>query len=350
VDLVIQPNFPPQLVTQISNQVANVLQPFDFFAPVNTFQDVNGDALMYRACLAGGGHLPGWLKFDADTLRFYGTPGRSDTDDFGSRALDINLIAADDLSQTPTTFRINVQGNSHLLLALKIGGPLFTLSGLAFGLYKKRSLLLNRYQKDRYQKLDHTAVVGEAFFYPLETPPENVAKVQVKLAGNERSNGIGRVAEFFRSSHDRLPGHVALPSWMDYDTEKNALFSLGPVPASVKHKELIVQVKDKDNITQEEFTLKILPAVQHTLIDDEVEKPESKVKVEVIGEGEITESASLQSASSAPTNVPVSNNRSAWFKPFNAGTKAQDHLSRMPRPPVEEVELEVIPSGNEASL
>jgi hypothetical protein len=351
LDLVIQPNFLPQLVTQISNQVANVLQPFDFFAPRNTFQDVNGDPLHYSARLAGGGHLPGWLKFDADNLRFYGTPGRSDTGDFGTHALDINLIAADDLSQTPTTFRINVQGNSHLLLALKIGGPIFTLSGLAFGLYKKRSLLLNRYQKDKYQKLDHTVVAGEAFFYPLETPPENVAKVQVKLPSNERGNGIGRVAEFFRSSHDRLPGHVALPSWMDYDTEKNALFSLGPVPASVKHKTLIIQVKDKDNITQEEFTLKVLPAAQHTLIDDEAEKPESKAKVEVIEEGEVSESASLQSASPASANVPVSNNRSAWFKPSNAGAKAQDHLSRMPQPPMEEIELETIPAeNNKASL
>jgi hypothetical protein len=55
LDLVIQPNFPPQLTTQVSNQVASVLQPFNFFAPAGIFQDPNGDSLGYSAQLSGGG-------------------------------------------------------------------------------------------------------------------------------------------------------------------------------------------------------------------------------------------------------------------------------------------------------
>jgi hypothetical protein len=138
---------------------------------------------------------------------------------------------------------------------------------------------------------------------------------------------------------------------MDYDTERNALFSLGPVPPFVTHQELIIQVKDEDNLTQEEFILKILPAAQNTLVqgEDELEKPESKVKakVEIIEDEEASESTQLQSTGTASTTVPVSKNSSGWF---NRGAKAQGHVPRMPQPPVEEVELETMRSGYEASL
>jgi hypothetical protein len=336
LDVVIQPNFPPQLSTQISNQVANVLQPFNFFVPINTFQDINGDALNYRARLSSGGHLPSWLKFDVDTLRFHGTPSRSDTGDFGSRALDINLIAADDLSQTSTNFRVNVQGDSHLLLFFKIGGPLFTAAGLAFGLYKKRSLLLNRYQKDKYQKLDHTIAIGEAFVYPLETSPELVAKVQVKLPRAE-SNGRSLLG-FFKSSHDRLPAHRQLPTWMEYDPDKNELRSKGPVP-EVRYRELIIQVKGKDDITQEEFTLKVLPAAQNTLLDDDKAERKSTTKkatVEIVEESEATQTVG--------SNTTVSNNSSSWFA--SSRTDGSQNLPPPPLPSIMDDEVELTTLGS----
>jgi hypothetical protein len=339
LEVVIQPNFPPQLSTQISNQVANVLQPFNSFVPVNTFQDINGDTLNYRARLSSGGHLPGWLKFDAEKLRFHGTPSRSDTGDFGSRALDINLVAADDLSQTSTSFRINVQGDSHLLLFFKIGGPLFTTAGLAFGLYKKRSLLLNRYQKDKYQKLDHTIAIGEAFVYPLETSPELVAKVQVKLPRAE-SNGRSLLG-FFKSSHDRLPAHRQLPTWMEYDPDKNELRSKGPVP-NVRYRELIIQIKGKDDITQEEFTLKVLPATQNTLIDDDKEEHKSTTKkatVEIIEEPETTQTAG--------SNTTVSNNSSSWFA--SSRTADSQNLPPPPLPLIMDDEVELTTLGNSST-
>jgi hypothetical protein len=302
LEMVIQPNFPPQLSTQISNQVASVLQPFNFYVPTGTFRDGNGDALSYSSRLTGGGNFPAWLKFDATTLRFYGTPQRSDTGDLSERVLNIELTAADDLSQTSTNFKINVQGNSNLALSLKIGGPFLTAAGLAFGLYKKRSLLINRYQKEKYQKLDHTAVIGEEFFYPLETPPAEVKTVQAKLVASP-ARYCPSVASFFTSKYDRLPGHLKLPNWLMYDTESNTLRSKGPVPA-VKYKELIIQVKDEADVTREEFVLKVRPV--QALAETADQQQTSHVSIEVedskhslqAGEG-LTDRATVNRSASA---------------------------------------------------
>jgi Ca2+-binding RTX toxin-like protein len=49
--------------------------PFEYTVPGDAFRDVDaGDVIEYFATLDKGAPLPGWLKFDADTRRFFGTP------------------------------------------------------------------------------------------------------------------------------------------------------------------------------------------------------------------------------------------------------------------------------------
>jgi hypothetical protein len=49
-------------------------EKFDFELPADTFVDPDlGDVLRYHASVEGQRGLPGWLEFDAETLRFRGT-------------------------------------------------------------------------------------------------------------------------------------------------------------------------------------------------------------------------------------------------------------------------------------
>jgi Ca2+-binding RTX toxin-like protein len=65
----------PTVANPLPNQAATEDSSFKFIIPANTFQDVDvGDSLTYKATLGDGNPLPGWLKFNADTRTFSGTP------------------------------------------------------------------------------------------------------------------------------------------------------------------------------------------------------------------------------------------------------------------------------------
>ncbi|HTO50864.1 MAG TPA: putative Ig domain-containing protein [Burkholderiales bacterium] len=99
-------NTPPGLNRPISDQVVREDTPFDFQVPDGTFEDANaGDTLGYSAALADSSRLPGWLKFDAATRTFSGTPLNEDvgtvsvtvtaTDTSGATASDtFDLVVA----------------------------------------------------------------------------------------------------------------------------------------------------------------------------------------------------------------------------------------------------------------
>ena len=129
----------------------------------------------------------GWLHFNAQTLNFWGTPGRGDTDTYAVRALGIMLTASDEFNQASVPFTINVGGTSYPALAINIGLPL--LSGLVslYEAYQQRALCLNRCNKKRYQKLQQTAETGGEFSYPLTTPLERV----IRLLRNCRGRCMG---------------------------------------------------------------------------------------------------------------------------------------------------------------
>ncbi|HWV14449.1 MAG TPA: putative Ig domain-containing protein [Cellvibrio sp.] len=72
-------NDAPTVANAIPDQVANEDSLFNFQFAANTFADIDaGSSLTYTVTLAGGGALPAWLSFDANTRTFSGTPSNSD--------------------------------------------------------------------------------------------------------------------------------------------------------------------------------------------------------------------------------------------------------------------------------
>ena len=230
----VNPNYPPQVYLPISNQVAQVNEPFVFYVPEQTFVDSNGDNLTYTV-----NTLPSWLSFDPQQLKFWGTPSRSDTDPLTAHVNNIELTAHDDESQTSTLFTVSVQGTSNLLLFLQIGIPL--LSGLTtlYKAYQNRALVLNRCCRNRIVKHEAVAITGEEFHVALTTEPKEVGKIQVKLPKPEETKSTtGCCSRLFRpckrvmeESPDHLPPAYPLPTWLKY-SDNNRLFSTGHVPQS----------------------------------------------------------------------------------------------------------------------
>ncbi len=98
-------NDAPTVANAIPNQIATEDTPFIFQFAANTFADTDaGDTLTYTAQLTGGGALPAWLSFDANTRTFSGTPLNANVG-----AIAIDVIANDGMGGTITdTFSISV--------------------------------------------------------------------------------------------------------------------------------------------------------------------------------------------------------------------------------------------------
>ena len=250
----VNPNYPPQVYLPISNQVAQVNEPFVFFASQKTFVDPNGDNLTYTV-----NTLPSWLSFDAGQLKFSGTPSRSDTDPLSARVVNMELTAHDDESQTSTLFTISVQGTSSLMLFLQVGIPLLSALASLYESYHNRALILNRCCKNCIVKREAVATTGEEFHVDLATQPEQVGKIQVKLPKPlESKSTFGCCARLFRSckeSPDHLPPAYPLPAWLKY-SDNNRLFSIGHVP-QVKHPRFTVQILNGSGVIREELNVTV---------------------------------------------------------------------------------------------
>ncbi len=252
----VNPNYPPQVYLPVSNQVAQVNELFVFYAPEQTFVDPNGDNLTYSVSI-----LPSWLSFDPTQLKFWGMPGRGDTDPLTAHVINVELTAHDDESQTSTLFTISVQGTSNLMMFLQIGIPL--LSGLAslYEAYQNRALLLNRCCRNRIVKHEAIVITGEEFHVALTTEPKEVGKIQVKLPKLEETKSTtGCCSRLFRpckrvieESPDHLPPAYPLPTWLKY-SDSNRLFSTGRVP-QVKHPQFTVQVLNSGGVIREEVNV-----------------------------------------------------------------------------------------------
>ncbi|MCF8054285.1 MAG: putative Ig domain-containing protein, partial [Deltaproteobacteria bacterium] len=89
----------------LANQVATEKSLFSHVLPLNAFIDVDvGDVLTYSATKADGSALPSWLKFDASTMKFSGTPANGDVG-----IIAVKVTAKDRAGATTiSTFNINV--------------------------------------------------------------------------------------------------------------------------------------------------------------------------------------------------------------------------------------------------
>uniref|UniRef100_UPI003CF2E756 putative Ig domain-containing protein n=1 Tax=Pseudomonas sp. DC3000-4b1 TaxID=2804666 RepID=UPI003CF2E756 len=67
-------NHAPTVAIALADQSAKESTPFSYLIPAGAFADVDNDTLTFTATLADGSALPAWLKFDAATRTFSGTP------------------------------------------------------------------------------------------------------------------------------------------------------------------------------------------------------------------------------------------------------------------------------------
>nr|WP_269059169.1 putative Ig domain-containing protein [Paracidovorax cattleyae] len=100
-------NHAPVLASPLADVRAAVGTAFQMTVPSGTFTDPDaGDALGYRASLKGGGALPSWLRLDAGTGLFTGTPAATD-----AGTLDVVLTAFDTMgAEVSDQFTITVAG------------------------------------------------------------------------------------------------------------------------------------------------------------------------------------------------------------------------------------------------
>ncbi|MCX7894106.1 MAG: putative Ig domain-containing protein, partial [Burkholderiales bacterium] len=106
-------NDAPVLVAPVADQMVREDSPFSLALPAGMFADEDvGDALALAAAQADGAALPGWLRFDPATRRFFGTPANGDvgtvsirvmaTDAAGARASDVFDLTVVNTNDAPT--------------------------------------------------------------------------------------------------------------------------------------------------------------------------------------------------------------------------------------------------------
>lgn len=104
---VVNTNDAPTIGALLPGQTATKNTAFTYALPADSFVDADpGDRLSYSATLADGSALPDWLKFDAQTGTFSGTPATA-----GNYAL---RVTATDLAgaQASQTFTLDIKAGS----------------------------------------------------------------------------------------------------------------------------------------------------------------------------------------------------------------------------------------------
>ncbi|MDX2306900.1 MAG: cadherin-like domain-containing protein [Hyphomicrobium sp.] len=104
IELGFIPNAAPVLaMPPIADLEAAAGDPIALTLPAGLFVDPDGHSLVYTARVEGGGALPAWLLYDADTRTFSGTV----PDDF-SGVLTVEIVASDSEAAGSTSFDIVV--------------------------------------------------------------------------------------------------------------------------------------------------------------------------------------------------------------------------------------------------
>jgi len=98
-----KPNTPPVVTIASTDKSTTSGAAFSFTVPTGTFTDADTDPLTYTATREDGTILPDWLKFDAATQAFSGTPATADVGN-----LKVKLTASDGKAQTSDFFQLAV--------------------------------------------------------------------------------------------------------------------------------------------------------------------------------------------------------------------------------------------------
>ncbi len=183
-------NQPPILLNDLPSQSVNVNSRYDYPIPANTFSDPDGDTLLYTATQAGNKPLPGWLKFDAPSRTFSGSPTNTDTDTFADRTHSIQVCAADEEGSACSTFVLAVVGVSLLeMVGTSLIVGVSALSAI-YGCYVKRIWLWNTLMKYRYRKTYQTVVIGGKQYHnkDIEVSSQDVDKLVTIRNGRQTEN------------------------------------------------------------------------------------------------------------------------------------------------------------------
>ena len=116
-------NTAPTVAKPMPRRTAEMLTPFSYTFPADTFNDADGDTLTYTAAQPpftfSGRALPSWLTFDAGTRTFSGTPTTTDY----RRFVWIEVTASDGTASVSNRFKIDIEfTRPGRLLDAGIGG------------------------------------------------------------------------------------------------------------------------------------------------------------------------------------------------------------------------------------
>ncbi len=261
VTLTVGLNAGPKVSNPLSNQVAQVGQNFRFVVPDNTFVDPNGDSLTLNAMRANGRALPSWLTFSGRTLE--GKPGRGDTGAFSDKTVPLQICGTDGDQDACSIFDLGVQGTSKEEQTLAILGPLATVAGLGIAWYQKRGLLLNPWNREKYDKGTKNASIGQPLNFKLETPKSEIEIIRA-FEGKRMFLGLPAPQaldergwlDWLKLDKPIAGAGSLLPSWLEYDLGGNELLSsLGPSQDDAGI--YTVRVFGQGSVILEEFKLNV---------------------------------------------------------------------------------------------
>ena len=110
-------NDAPTVGSAIADKNATQGSQFTFQFDANTFNDVDGDTLLYTVTRDDGTPLPSWLTFTAATRTFSGTPGNSDVG-----TLTVKVTASDGNASVSDSFNIAIANINDAPVIQNVGG------------------------------------------------------------------------------------------------------------------------------------------------------------------------------------------------------------------------------------
>jgi len=185
----IHQNQAPQVGRPIANQVAWEDRAFSFRLPANTFVDPNGDRLRYAARQANGAALPNWLRFNAATQQFIGTPRNGNVGTLQVRVFAIDASGA----STSDLFQLQVNNTNDAPRLSRTPSNVAALVGRRFSVRLPGNTFVD---VDRGDRLTYQARLTNGRPLPawLRFNPGNLSFQGLPVAGSEGTYRIQLVA------------------------------------------------------------------------------------------------------------------------------------------------------------
>ena len=202
VAITVTPVNDPPAAPSVADQIAVEDEEFSYRFPAVT--DAENHGVTYTSALGGGGSLPSWLDFDAETRTFSGTPREADT----PATLTVAVTATDDGEPAESVTTI------------------FTLTVAAVNDPPEAPVVADR-----------TAFVGEAFSYSVPAAFDSDSRTLAYAAAQGWAFN-------------------PLPRWLRFD-EITRTFSGTPLGADVAEHVIVVSVSDELHTTRASFTLTV---------------------------------------------------------------------------------------------